>query len=335
MKMNKQYPTAPEAVFFSMTDECPMRCNVCSMWAQKDPSDAMTKEDRLATIDQLPEFGRPIHVIATGGEPFLRLDQLLAMSRKLKAQGNTMGVVTSGYFLTPTVIENLVGSGITHLAVSLDFPTKEQHDTQRGRPGTFLRILDAINRMNELRRSGAEVPSIGINTILMAQNLNYIEDLANLAKDLQVKEILFQPIQPDFGLSDSVAYVKFRNWLPMTPSLVDKALDELERKRKDIPLGQSPKEFDIIRAYFRSPLKLKPGTCIGPSLNLMIDVRGNVTHCFGQSRTRLKPLGKVPGANIVDIWNSERAIDGRNQLSKCSLGCSALLCHCRSSVPNG
>ncbi len=270
--MTPDQPTAPEAVFFSLTLECPMRCKVCSMWQLKDPDGALTLNQRLEVIDQLLGFGSKVHVVVTGGEPFRKFGELLAMGRRLRAQGNTMGVVTSGFFLTPGVVERIAGSGITHIAVSIDFPTEAQHDAQRGRPGTFSRAVSAVHRLVKMRRDGEEVPSVGINSIIMAQNVNYLEDLALLAADLGVEEILFQPIQPDFGADDSVALGAFRYWLPMDPRRVDDALARLDGLRPEVPLGRSPEEFQSLREYFRNPFRLRAGTCQSPKRNLMVDV---------------------------------------------------------------
>lgn len=331
--MTSNDPPAPEAVFFSLTVECPMRCKVCSMWQLDDPPGALTQEQRLEVIDQLPGFERRVHVVVTGGEPFLKFAEILAIARRVRRQGNTMGLVTSGFFLSDGVLNRIVGSGLTHVAVSIDFPSAAQHDAQRGRAGTFARATAAIRRLVELRRVGADVPTVGINAIVMAQNLNYLEDLALLAADLGVKEILFQPIQPDFGTDDRTAFTAFRNWLPLDPSRVDAVLDGVEALRSRVPLGQGPDEFEAIRRYFRNPLHLPPGTCQSALRNLVVDVYGNVSHCFGQPRTGLPSIGTVPQGDLVTLWRSAVAQHGRRRLATCTLGCGALLCHSRSSIP--
>jgi len=311
-----------------------MRCQVCSMWGLKDPPDALSMEERIQVIDQLPDFEAPVHVVVTGGEPFTKPNDLLSIAKRLQSQGNSVGVVTSGIMLTPTVVDRLVDSGINHIAFSLDFPSPEQHDAQRGLAGTYNRIVQAIKRLTELRAYGRNVPTVGINSILMSQNLNYVEDLARLASDLGVSEMLFQPIHPDFAIDDSVSLIPFSNWLPMNPKRVDQALDRLEELRADTPLGQTMREFKLIRRYFRNPLELPPGSCQSAIRNLIIDVSGRVFHCFGQGRTGIPALGSVPRDNLVQLWMSESARIGRAKLARCTLGCGALLCHSRSSIPS-
>ena len=308
-----------------------MQCKVCSMWQLRDPQEALTNEERLEVIDQLTGFGTAVRVEATGGEPFMKLEELLEMSHRLKVQGNTMGAVTSGYLLTPSIVGRLEGSGLTHIAFSIDFPTAAQHDAQRGRPGAFKRALEAIKLLVRLKEKGRDVPTVGIDSIVMEQNLNYLEDVALLAAELDVTEVLFQPVQPDFGLSDQISTAKFRNWLPMNPERVSHVFDRIEKLRGQVPLGQTGEEFSIMRQYFINPFLLPRGFCRGPSSNLVVDVRGEVLHCFGHARTGLKPLGTVPMDDIVELWRSENAKLGRKQLANCGFGCGVLLCHGRSS----
>ncbi len=110
-------------------------------------------------------------------------------------------------------------------------------------------------------------------------------------------------------------------------------LDRMAALRSRVPLGQSPEEFEAIRRYFRNPLRLAPGTCQAPSRNLVVDVFGNVSHCFGQPRTLLPSIGTVPQGDLATLWRSAVAQHGRRRLATCTLGCGALLCHSRSSIP--
>ena len=309
-----------------------MRCKVCSMWKLVDPPNALTKKQRLEVIDQLKAFGSTVHVEITGGEPFKKFDELLEIASRLKEQGNTMGVVTSGYLLTPAVVKRLEGSGITHIAFSVDFPSGAQHDSQRGRIGTFEHIVHAIRMLVEMKKHGRDVPSVGIDSIIMDQNLNYLEDVSLLAAELDTEEVLFQPIQPDFGLSDQLAIAKFRNWLPTNQELVSAVFDRIEELRGGVPLGQTKQELLFIRQYFFDPFHLQLGLCRGPQCNLVVDVSGQVLHCFGHARTGLRPLGAVPKGHIVDLWRSETANRNRKTLASCGFGCGMLLCHGRSSL---
>jgi len=301
------------------------------MWQLKEPIQSLTRKQRLAVIDQLQGFGESVHVEVTGGEPFKKLDGLLEMASLLKTQGNTMGVVTSGYLLTPEVVKSLEGSGLTHIAFSIDFPTAAQHDAQRGRPNTFNHAVDAIEMLIEMKKQGRDVPSVGIDSIIMEQNINYLEDVALLAAELGVADVLFQPIQPDFGLNDQISLAKFRNWLPISPKHVSQVLDRIEKLRGEVPLGQTKEELNVIRQYFYNPIHIEPGLCRSPQSNLVVDVTGQVLHCFGHGRTGLRPLGTVPKDDIVDLWRSEVANQNRKILANCGLGCCVLLCHSRNS----
>jgi MoaA/NifB/PqqE/SkfB family radical SAM enzyme len=305
------------------------------MWQLNDPPETLTKEARLTVVDQLSGFRKKVHVEVTGGEPFTKINELFDIAKHLKNQGNTMGVVTSGFLLKPSVVDRLEGSGISHIAFSIDFPTAEQQNSQRGRSNTFECAINAIRMLIDMKKEGKEVPTVGIDSIIMEQNLNYLEDIALLAKELEVNDLLFQPVQPDFGLSDQVSLKKFKNWLPINPCHVSQILDQIEKLRGKIPISQTKEEFKIIKEYFYNPIRIKKGSCISPQNNLVVDVTGKVLHCFGHGRTGLMPLGTVPKDNIVDLWESEKAIRNREFLSNCNFGCGLLLCHNRNSKRGG
>jgi MoaA/NifB/PqqE/SkfB family radical SAM enzyme len=324
---------APETIFFSITDECPLRCRTCSMWDLRDPPESLTERARLEIVDRMEAFQARVHVVITGGEPFTKYRHLREVARRLRAQGNSLSVVTSGLFLKDAVVQELEGSGISHLALSLDYPSAAQHDAQRGIPGLFDRAVSAARTLRAMREGCRDVPTVGINTIVMAPNVNYLTDVARLAADLGACEILFQPIQPDFALAHGPALQRFRHWLPLRPQQVDQALDDLEALRGSVPLGQSKADLDQLRAYFRRPLELAVGVCKSPRINLVIDVAGTVSLCFGQARTGVPPLGRVPTDDIVALWHGEVASAARARLAQCTHGCGMLLCHARSSVP--
>ena len=60
MSLPLPLPAAPETVFFSITEECPQRCKVCSMWEARDPPDSLTPASRMQVVTQLPGFETPV-----------------------------------------------------------------------------------------------------------------------------------------------------------------------------------------------------------------------------------------------------------------------------------
>jgi MoaA/NifB/PqqE/SkfB family radical SAM enzyme len=112
-----------------------------------------------------------------GGEPLLRKDlsEILAYSRSLPLQTS---LVTNGTLLASRIdeIAQYINGAVY---VSLD-GLEKTHDAIRGVNGSFKRTIEGIT-------AASKKVSVIINTTIMDENIDEIEDLVELAKGLGVK----------------------------------------------------------------------------------------------------------------------------------------------------
>jgi len=95
---------------------CNLACTYCNEF--DDFSTPVPLEEMNRRIDHLGKLGTAI-VTISGGEPTLHpdLDQII---RRIRGNGMIAGLITNGYFLTPSRIERLNRAGLQHLQISID-----------------------------------------------------------------------------------------------------------------------------------------------------------------------------------------------------------------------
>jgi MoaA/NifB/PqqE/SkfB family radical SAM enzyme len=82
--------------------------------------------------------------------------------------------------LTEEVVRRLKESGCSQMALSLDFPSAEQHDAFRGSPGAFARTMKAVEWAHK------HAMPLQINTTLHIAADPYLEEMVDLVKSLGI-----------------------------------------------------------------------------------------------------------------------------------------------------
>lgn len=140
------FAQTPMLVFWETTRACGLACVHCRASAIPEPLPGeLTTEEGRRLINQVAGFGSPPPVLVfTGGDPLRRRDlrELLSHARE---RGITVAIspaVTE--LLTPEVLDDLKGLGVTSVSVSLDGATEATHDRVRGVEGAYRRTVEAI-----------------------------------------------------------------------------------------------------------------------------------------------------------------------------------------------
>lgn len=146
VELNKQRPyragfDLPTALV-AVTRRCALRCQHCSAWESRGPSDPLSIEDLRAVVAALLDRG-VAHLELTGGEPLLRLDAVEAIARDASTLADVW-VLTSGAPMTADHARRLADAGVTGVMVSLDHWDATRHDAFRGVEGTFDHALEAM-----------------------------------------------------------------------------------------------------------------------------------------------------------------------------------------------
>ena len=82
--------------------------------------------------------------------------------------------------VTKEKMERAKEAGLSRWAFSLDGPTPEIHDHFRGTPGSFNLTIEKVKYLNELKMP------LQLNTVISRYNYEYLEQMAELMKELKV-----------------------------------------------------------------------------------------------------------------------------------------------------
>jgi MoaA/NifB/PqqE/SkfB family radical SAM enzyme len=218
---------------------------MCPFW--KRPSQDSSLEQEKAILKQVYDSGA-CGIAFEGGEPLLRNDlvDILAFSRSLPL--HTI-LITNGTLLESKI--DAIASYINGVVyVSLD-GLEKTHDAIRGVDGSFRKAIRGIS-------AAKEKVAVTINTTIMAENIDEIESIVTLSKELGTR------------ISIAVAH-EYCNANASSPA-IDKiskiAHTLIEMKQEGYPIVNS---ID----YFKVMAKEKKWQC-KPWAMINIDPNGNV-----------------------------------------------------------
>jgi heme b synthase len=164
-------------MFWETTKACNLRCQHCrAVPEQAIGPNVLTTAESFAFMDEIAKVTRPV-LILSGGEPLYRPD-IFDIGAYGKALGFRMALATNGTLITPALATQIVDTGFSRVAISLDGAKAATHDRFRGIPGSHAK---AINGIRQLRERGM---SVQINSTVARHNVAELPDMLDLALSL-------------------------------------------------------------------------------------------------------------------------------------------------------
>ncbi len=307
--------TAPISVTILVTYRCNQRCVMCDFpqRAKSDPPE-MTTEELEKLIAEIAELGAG-GISFYGGEPLLRKDlaSLVAHAHNL---GLVTHVATNGLLLNRERAGELIAAGIDLVSISLDSAEETIHDRQRRTPGAFRKALAGIEHLLSERERLSSPCRLAIAATLTPLNINEVEALVKLARELGVDSFSVfeaQELNTIAGLFDRESQARLieannilRRMKQLDPGLIDNSNAYLELSR---------------RIFSGENTCLK---CFAPYTDLFIDPYGVVFPCnyfLGINQA----AGKIQTGGLKEFWYSNGYRETRNRLVNC--GRCNYMCH--------
>src|SRR4030042_3031321 len=150
MKKVIQYPEIGDEFYFQwhLTERCNLKCLHC--YQNNDVLSEIPLKDLLVIVDKMEEaltkWGKVGTLSLTGGEPFLRRDDLHALMDRLDSSDSLAyyDILSNGSFITESETKALsLHSGLRRVQVSLEGASAERNDQIRGE-GRFEDTLPAL-----------------------------------------------------------------------------------------------------------------------------------------------------------------------------------------------
>lgn len=133
-------------------------------------------EEIQSAIDQLAEAGC-LYLSFTGGEALVhpRLEELIRYARSKRF---VVKLKTNGSLLTDETVRMLQDAGVAQIDVSVYGATPETHDAFTRRPGSHANTVAGV------RRAVAAGIGVRVNMSLVRANVNEVDRMVELARDL-------------------------------------------------------------------------------------------------------------------------------------------------------
>ncbi|PKO14918.1 MAG: tungsten cofactor oxidoreductase radical SAM maturase [Chloroflexi bacterium HGW-Chloroflexi-10] len=191
------HPRLPDVhkLYIEATTSCNLSCQTCIRHSWTDPNahmDNKTFQSILNSLDDLPLLDRV--VFTSFGEPLVHAG-LLDMIAGIRARGLGVTLGSNGLLLNEKNIRELVRLGVDNIIVSIDGGKPETYEGVRGTQ--LSRVLENIRLMNRIKQElGVVYPVLGIEFVAMRSNQDELQDLIQLASQLNAARLVVSHVLP-------------------------------------------------------------------------------------------------------------------------------------------
>jgi radical SAM protein len=310
----------PFVAIWETTRACDLACRHCRAEAIPSalPGELTTAEGKRL-LDELAEMGTPICVLS-GGDPAKRRD-LFELVRHGTKRGMRMATIPAATpLLTRELVRGLKDAGLAQMALSLDGPNAQVHDSFRGVSGAFDRTIAGALFARE-----AQLP-LQINTVFGDHNWRHFDSIANLVRELGVVfwEVFF--LVPmgrgrELGQLNGAQFEGLFEKLAAVAKEVDFIVKVTEAphyrrylmqarardpRRNDEHSSASPREKNMLPAHMRRDFG--PGGSIGLAPKGVNSGKGHlfVSYCGDICPSGFLPLacGNLRSDSLADVYRS-------------------------------
>ena len=283
----------PRRMSVELTNVCNLHCSYCLRDEDAlyhTPANFLDVEFFESIVRQARESFGITHLTFTGGEPTLhpRFDEILAIA---EANDLKVSFVTNGWNfekIWPKLLDHR--DTVTHVAFSLDGPTREEHDSWRGE-GSFVRLVRAFSRC-------------------FAGNLPFLVKVGIRRDTVPNLERISM-----FAARMGAVALNFVHVMPTSSELEDTSVLNLEERR------QAEKEIANLSRVFKMKIGIDVGYYnVEPSppcsaladVSCNVDYRGRLSLCCNLSGYR----GGVGEEDVAADLHTQNFTDAYASLSK-------------------
>lgn len=297
--MNVPSPTDASII---LTYRCPMRCQMCNIWANPTRREEELKAEDLKCLPQLK------FINLTGGEPFVR-DDLADIVEECYRHSPRIVISTSGW-LEERVVELAKKFPQIGIRISIEGLSRK-NDELRGHDGGFDRGLRTLLTLKDMG-----LKDIGFGCTVSNHNSADMLSLYQLSRSLGMEFATA-------AFHNSYYFHKGDNVITNREKVCADFRQLIEWQLKE----KSPKSW--FRAWFNMGLinyieggrRMLP--CEAGSANFFIDPWGEVYPCNGlEQRYWKESMGNIHTTpDFMELWGSEQARKVRERVRTCPKNC--------------
>jgi MoaA/NifB/PqqE/SkfB family radical SAM enzyme len=295
----------PTSIMFLLTELCNARCVHCDIWKNKGKEDSPSQAQWTQVLDDLRSWLGPVSIVFTGGEALLR-PYSTELAAHASSQGFWLEFLTHGYWKDQQRIEQLALARPSRITISVD-AVGPVHSAIRGREDFFEQTNRTVETLLRVRSQHKLRYRILLKTVIMAQNLDCLGEVARYATRAGLS-VLYQPIEQNYNTADDPGWFLGSPTWPRDSSAAVRAVRELiQLKRSGLHIDNTDGHFEAMIRYFLDPAGLRLLTqdhvaqqkrplCAALTM-LQFQSNGDVTIC-----NRRPPVGNIKELPIRQIW---------------------------------
>jgi len=297
----------PTDINILLTNLCNAKCVHCDIWKNKGKDDTPSVEQYKEMLSQLRRWLGPVHVVFTGGEALLR-----PYTPEIVGHASSIGLyaemLTHGYWDDQTRIEKAALANPGRLTVSLD-GVGETHTRIRGRENFFEKTSRTLDTLKRMRAEKSLSYTIRLKTVIMAQNLHDVANVAQFAAGNGM-EVFYQAVEQNYNTAEDQRWFEHsENWPKDASQAVSAVRGLIALKKRGLPIRNSFHQLEAMIPYFLNPdamrvsvqqhtAHLKHPVCAALT-NIQVMPNGDVLACYG-----MPPIGNIRTAPIREIWRN-------------------------------
>jgi len=295
--------------------ECNAKCVMCGVadyFSKDEKINKITDQEIRRLLLELKEMGCA-NITLSGGEPTLRKDLIPIITFASQTCGFNVSINTNGFLLSESFLKQIILAGINSITFSLDSPLEEVHDHIRGLKGSYRKIVDAIDFINNVSKMNSRRNIfVYVNCVILKSNVPSLVNFIEFYEKHPFDHLNFSPASINTSWDNWTA-----NKEELRPSVDDvkylkniiKTLnEEIEELQIEDPFGDTEEEItNNLHVIFSN----RPTTCFVPMLHSVIQCNGDVIPCCYSPDTFV--MGNVKDTSFEEIWNGDSYKQFRSQ----------------------
>jgi radical SAM protein with 4Fe4S-binding SPASM domain len=284
-------------------------CGAPALASPGDEARELTRDQMMKLVVELAQLGAK-RLFLIGGEPFLRPDDMLAVTARAQQAGIKTIIITNGTLIGEDLARGIVGSGLHTLAVSVD-GVGPAHDRVRGVSGAFARASEGMRRViEEKRRRASRLPFVVIQCVISRLNYDQVDPLLRFKEEtgadwpyfLYLTELPVERLEATRLEGEPMCSLR---WAPKGESLLlsPAELSIFRAALERLPDNENTRLLKALDddAYLRC--ERTPRRCYEMRLNLVINPYGEAYPCAHLDRC---VTGDVRRLGVRAVWQNER-----------------------------
>jgi len=314
-KTGFSYPLHIEA---GITNRCNHSCIQCTLDWINHAKDDIDKEVFLSTIESAEDIGVKSIYFAGEGESTLH-PNLPEFLEKAFSCGIKTSVSSNGGLLDKNLSRRIMPF-LSWIRFSVDAGTpKTYSEIHRVKESEFDTVLSNISDFVEVKKEMGSKIDVGVQTLLMPENVTEIEYLAKISKDIGVDNYQVKPAHVHPKSSYKGGIYKYAH------DEIKKRLSSLDTPFfKTIMRTQSMERLTTKRTYKR---------CHAFDFYCLLDAKGNVTPCNIWYGKEDFIFGNVYNDSLQNIWEGKKRKDVISKITNLEHSCCKEY-RCRQDVMN-